>query len=899
MRWVEKLRLRGRTLFRHGRVERELDGELRFHLEQQIAENRAAGMTAEEAGYAARRSVGGVEQIKEGCRDMRGVNWIEDLVHDTRYGLRMLRKNPGFTAVAVLTLALGIGANTAIFTLLHAALWRPMPVKNPEEIHHLLRASTSGDFAGEYSISYPLFQQFRTVAQQWSEVLATSKIGQRKFGLTSLVPERITGEAVSSNFFSVLGVSPALGRLFEPRDDSILGGNHVAVLSDAFWKRRFQSDPTVLGKTIYLDDPELNFPVKTYTVVGVAQPGFSGIEAEAAVDVWVPATASVDKSWMTDPNVIWLRLLARLQPGTDTRRAQAELESAFRAHLAESVRPNAAPQWKSLLDIQHITLRPAASGLATTGRKYEKSLVVLFAVVAIVLLISCANIANLILARNTARQQEIVVRLAMGASRRRIARQLFTENLILSLSGAVCAGILATWSTRLLVSLLPQSTGPIAFNLKPDFAVLGFTAAIAVLTAILFGLGPALRSSNERPEASLCGGRRITGSALSGRILLAGQLALSLPLLVAAGLFLETLRNLETSDLGFRPENVVTFDISFPKDAADARVRQAYAQIQRRLESHAGVIVAGYASGGIYGEGGWMGGVEVEGHVNAPGEDDVVGLIAVSPGLFEAAGMGLLQGRYINAQDGSKSPSVAVVNQSFARYYFANASPIGRHVTLFEEKLAREIVGVVRDARHYGIRERAWPMVYLPDSKPGAFYVRTSLSALALSSIIRGEVTATDKIAQVERVRPFEVDVEDMISPERMTAILSAVFGGLACLMVSIGLYGVVAYGVSRRANEFGIRIALGARQSDIRRLVLGQTLLVVLGGVLTGGALALVTARALSAAIGGMLYGIQPTDISVFCGGTVWLIAVSLLAAFIPARRASRVDPMTALRYE
>ncbi|HKW96503.1 MAG TPA: ABC transporter permease [Bryobacteraceae bacterium] len=891
MRWGDVVRLRGRSIFRRARVERELDDELRFHFDQQIEENLRAGMSAEEARYAARRVVGGLEQIKEKCRDTRGTNWLTDLQQDIRYGLRTLAKNRGFTAVAILTLALGIGANTAIFTLLHAALWKPLPVEHPEEIYHLMRVSSVGDFKGEFSISYPLFQQLAKAARPWGEVVATGRVGPRKFGIGPLPTEHITGESVSGNYFSVLGVGPILGRVLEAKDDSVLGGNHVAVLSDAFWRRRFQAQPSVLGKTIYVDE-------SPYTVVGVAQPGFAGSEAEAAGDVWIPVTAEVPKEWLTQTGNSWLRLLARLAPGEHASRAQAALEGAFRAHVADALLPSAAPRWKSSLESQHMTIRSAPSGLATTGREYEKPLLALLAVVAVVLLIACANIANLILARNAAREHEIQVRLALGASHGRIARQLFTENLILSLLGAACAVALATWATRLLLSLLPEPEVPLAFDLRPDLAVLGFTAAIAVLTAILFGLGPALRSSKE--QTNLRGGRRITGAAFSGRLLLAGQLALSLPLLVGAGLFLETLRNLEKSDLGFRSEQVTTFDLAFPKATSDERVRQAYGEIQRRLESQAGVAVAGYAWPGLYDHGGWSNGVEVEGHVNAPGEDNEVGAIGVSPGLFKAAGIGLLQGRYINTEDQATNRPVVVVNQSFARYYFGNTSPIGRHVTMAAKKeVASEIVGVVRDAKHYGIRERTWRMVYVPGSKDGTFYVRSNLGVPALTAIIRSAVAATDKTAQVERIRPFEADVDSMISQENMVAILSTVFALLACAITTVGLYGVVAYGVSRRTSEFGIRMALGARQSDIRGLVLKQTLVVILGGVALGAAVAWILARVLTSALAGMLYGIQPTDILVFAAGVAWLVAIALLAAFLPARRASRADPMVALRYE
>jgi predicted permease len=756
-------------------------------------------------------------------------------------------------------------------------------VSDPKEIFHLMRSSSVGDFAGEWSYSYPLFQQFSKTAAPWGEVFATEVVGPRKFGLNGVSDQRIAGEAVSGNFFSVLNVGPIVGRVLEPQDDTVLAGNHVAVLSYPFWKRRFQANTSILGKTILYDETP-------YTVVGVARPGFFGIEPGESVDVWVPTTP------VPDPNVIWLRLLVRLHRGVDPAQAQAKLEAAFRAHVADVLLPSASPRFKQMLEAQHITVRPAASGLATTGREYEKPLLVLFAVVAVVLLISCANIANLILARNTARHHEIMVRLALGASRARVAWQLFTENLTLSLFGAFVGVLLSVWGTRLLVSLLPPSPVPMAFNLQPDFVVFSFTAGVAVATAILFGLGPALRASGEKLEMSLQGGRRVIASAWSGRLLLAGQLALSMPLLVGAGLFVETLHNLQSADLGFHPENTVTFDISFPKATADERVHRAYAEIKERLQSHPGVIVASYAWPSIYDNGGWSSSVQVVGHPT-PTEDNDVGMIAVGPGFFESIGLGLLQGRYLDKRDEVGSQPVAVVNQSLARHYFGDASPIGQRIEV--AKTVLQIVGVVHDAKHYGVREKTWRMVYVPTWKAGSFFVRTNLNTQLLSGIIRSEVAATERILQVDRIRPVETTINDMISQERLTALLSSAFGALACLIAAIGLYGVVAYGVSRRTNEFGIRMALGAQRGDIRVLVLRQTLAVVLCGVATGIGGALVVVRLLSSTIDGMLYGIKPTDISLFMGATISLVAIALLAAFLPARRASRLDPLVALRYE
>jgi len=869
-----------------------LDEELRAYQEMAAEEKMKDGMSRKAALRAVRLERGSLELSKEIVRSGGWESFVETCWQDLRFAVRVLRKSTSFTAIAVLTLALGIGANTAIFTLLHASLWTPLPVSDPKEIFHLMRSSSEGDFAGESSYSYPLFQQFSEIASPWGEVFATEVVGPRKFGRNGVSDQRIAGEAVSGNFFSVLKVGSIVGRVLEPQDDNVLGGKHVAVLSYAFWRRQFQFDASILGRAILYDETP-------YTVVGVARPGFTGIDQEVSVDVWVPATAAAaDRVWRPDPNINWLRLLVRLHPGVDPMRAQAILEAAFRTHVADVLLPTASPRFKQMLEAQHITVRPAASGLATTGRKYEKPLIALFALVAVVLLISCANIANLVLARNAARHREIVVRLALGASRARIAWQLVTENLTLSLAGAFAGVLLSVWGTRVLVSLLPPSPLPMAFDLRPNFVVFSFTTGIAVATAVLFGLGPALRASREKLEMSLHGGQRVIGSTWSGRLLLAGQLALSLPLLVGAGLFVETLRNLEASDLGFHAENVVTFDVSYPKATSEDRLRQAYREIKQRLESHPGVIVASW-SPGVYGDGGWDGSVDVIGNPS-PGKDNDVGLISAGPGFFEAIGLGLLQGRYLNSQDQAEKPPVAVVNESFARHYFGSESAIGQRIKLdFERQTVREIVGVVRDAKHYGVRARVWRMVYLPVWLGGSFFVRSNLNPQMLSGIIRADVAASDKVLHIDEIRPFEAVVNDMISPERLTALLSSAFGVLACLIAAIGLYGVVAYSVSRRTNEVGIRLALGAQRGDIRTLVLRQTLAVILCGVAIGIGGALVVVRLLSSTINGMLYGIKPTDISLFMGATISLIAIALLAAFLPARRASRVDPMVALRYE
>jgi predicted permease len=878
------------------RMRRELAAEIEAHIAERAEELIESGMCEPEARQQARREFGNPTLYAETGGEVWGWIWLERMAKDLRYAARSLRASPLFTATAVLSLALGIGANTAIFTLLYASLWKPLPVAAPQQIYQLWRHADAGSWTGDFGDSYDLFQQLSQTCAGVGALFAKSSFGSDKFAAEGVSNERVAGEAVSANMFSVLGVHPFLGRVLEPEDDSRLGGRHVAILSYNFWQQRFQANPSVLGKTIFYNEVP-------YTVAGVAQPGFKGIEAEASIDLWVPITASVEKGFLTDPNINWLRVAMRLHPDVPPSRAQALIDKTFRVYRADKLLPDADPHWRPVLEAQQITMRPAPGGLATTGHKYEKSLLLLMVLVALVLLIASANVANLILARNSARQHEIAIRRALGASRWRIAAQLFSESLMLAAAGAAGGLAIGTWGTRLLISFLPTPDVPLAFDLSPGFAVLGFTAAVALGTAILFGIAPAWRAGRAGEDLTLRTAQRVTRTSFSGRMLVAAQLGLSLVLLVGAGFFILTLRNLKAADLGFRPDNVITFDLSFPKQTSEAHLRQVYPQMKERLDSQSGVIVASYAWPSVYGRGGWSGGgIQVEGHRTAPGEDDEAGLIAAGPGFFNAIGLGLLQGRYLNSQDQTDKPPVALVNESFARYYFGADSPLGRHIKLRQfPDVQRQIVGVVRDARHYGVREPVMRMIYLPASRiqGSSFFVRTRAGANSLAGAIRADAAAIDKTAQVENIRPLETAVDDMISQERLTATLSAAFGALAVLLAAVGLYGVVAYSVSRRTNEFGIRMALGAQRGEVERLVLRQTIGLVTAGVALGLTTAALLVRLFSTVIAGMLYGVSPRNALIFAGAAILLGAVALLAAFLPARRASRIDPMMALRYE
>ncbi len=880
MSWINRLA----GLVRPRRLDAELDDELRFHIESRARQYLEEGMTPDAARRRARLAFGSSDRVKEECREADVIQWLDTTWRDLRYALRTLRASPLFTVTAILSLALGIGANTAVFTLLYASLWKPLPVQEPAQIVHLMRGNAATPDA-EPSFSYKLFGLIADAARPYGEVLAKSSYGMRKFGLDVSSPERVVGEAVSANYFSALRVAPSIGRLFEQQDDNVLGGNRVAVLSHAFWTLRFQADPSVVGRTVYYKE-------MPYSVIGVARPGFAGVESEAMVDVWVPISTDIPRSALTGPNFNSLRLLARLRPGTSVARLQAILDGAFRAHLEGEILRRIPAAFRPAVEAQHLVVRPASAGFSAMGRRYERSLLILLAVVVLVLLISCANVANLVMARNSRRAHEINLRLALGAGGRRVAAQLLMETALLALAGAAGGIALAMWACRLVVALLPQSAVPLAFDFRPNPIVLGFTAAVAITTTLLFGLAPALRAAHAGRTLQLKSGSRTTGRTLAPRLLVAGQLALSLLLLIAAGLFLGTVRNFKAIDLGFQADHLVTFGLSFPRATPPERLRQVYAQVRAGLLESPGIVSASYDTGG-----GWSTSVEAEGRPPAPGADNEVGVIAAGPGWFETIGLGLLEGRYLSDRDTPDSPGV-VVNARLARHFFGNASPVGHRIRFNlggDRPQLHEIVGVVRDARHYGLKARDWPMVFIPSNRDGGFVLRTQGDIPGIGNTIRAAVAASAGIAQVERIRPYRDEIDESLDRERMMAALSTVFGGLATLLAAIGMYGVLAYGVSRRTAEMGIRMALGAQRRDVQWMVFRETASMFAAGIAAGLAGALAATRLIAT----MLYGVKPFDLAIFAGAALLLAAVAAIAGWVPAHRASRIDAMEALRHE
>jgi predicted permease len=865
------------------RAERELAKELRYHMESQVEENLRAGMTPAEARRQAALRFGGVAQVQEECREVRALYWLRTLAGDVRYAARTLRASPAFALTAAASIALGIGANTAIFTLMHTALWKPLPVARPGELYRLAHTAHIED---GWSFSWPQYQELRKAAQPHAAVFARGSTGARRFRAGGGEEERVIGEAVSGSYFRALEIQAAAGRLIEPQDEQ--APEAILVLSHGFWSRRFHADRSVIGAIVEYDE-------QPYRVIGVAQAGFRGIDAGIHSDVWVPV-ASAEARFVADGvSSRWLAAMARTR---DPRAAQAILEARFQRFNAEVLMPRAsAGRYRDALAAQRLRLLPAASGLASEGVPYERALTVLLAIVGAVLLIACANVANLMLGRNVARRQEIAVRIALGAGRLRLASQMLSESGLLAVSGAAAGLVLGLTGSRLILGLLPPSRIPLDFDLRPDPAVLAFATLLVILTAVLTGCGPVWRAWRSGLQGIRDGGMRITERGLTRKLLAVAQLGLSLMLIAGAGLFLRTLYRLATADLGFRPERVVAFEIAYPRAASQEHRARVAREIFDRLSARDG-ISATFASPRVYESGGWSRIISsVDGRKLPADSDHEVQLLGVGPGFFEMLGIGLLAGRTFDAHDHAGNAPVVMVNETFQRKYFPDGA-LGHYVDSGARKpVPAGIVGVVRDVKHMGVKNRAWPAMYLPalqlDGLEGTLLVRSAMSQAPLSALVSGELQQVDPLARIEYAAPLAAAVDSMISRERLIAYLSATFGALATLLAAVGLYGVMAYNMSRRTPEIGIRMALGARPADIRRMALRESLGLAGAGV----ALGVVGALAAGRLVRNLLFGTSATDPRLLGAAVLVMAAVALSASWLPAVRAARTDPNSALR--
>ena len=885
---LSDLWFRIRSLVFSKRADADLDDELQFHLDCERAKLANAGLDDAEARRRSAVAFGGLSSVADACRDARGVSLVADLSRDLRYAVRSLRHTPLFALTVLGSLVLGIGANVTVFTLMHAALWRAIPVRHPEEIVHVRRGNPSRSDGRETSVSYTLYRDLRDAAGASAQVVAKGTPRRRAFGLDPDSMERVTVETVTEDFFGVLGIAPAAGRLLVPGDDGPSGGRRVAVLSHRFWTTRFSADTLVLERAIYIDET-------AFTVVGIAARTFEGVDAERHVQVWLPVTADVmiTPDWLQSHNYYWLTLMARLTPGGNTRALEGVLDTRFRAHLENVLLPGMPARVQAMMRDEHLQLRPAAAGLATTGRRYESQLWVLAGIAACVLLIAGANIGNLVRARNARRQDEFALRRALGASGPRLFRQLFVEGLLLAVAGTAGSLLAAPWIGGGILALLP-ATEPLAFDLAPDWTVFTVAALLGIAAALFAITIPAWRPAT---AASHAGGARVTRRPVMSRAAVALQLATVLVLLVVAGLCLAMLQDLRRVNLGFAAGSVATVELSFPKRVPPADVASTLERIRRSLAETDGIESTSYAFPSVYDLGGTSMGIAPVGYSPAPGEDIGAGTIVVGPGFFVTLRIALREGRDFEQADIRDGESVVVVNEAFARRYFKGRSALGESVRLpaMPAPKVSRIVGVVADVRHYGVRSQPWPMVYQPGGSSGAHLLVRGRDQAATSAAIRAAAESVGAPGQIESIRPLTDVVAAMVSRERLLAVLSSGVAIVALSLAVLGLYGVVAYGVACRRSEIAIRLALGARRLDVQRLVMRDTLAIVAIGVACG------LAGAVAAA--GLLARVVPTSPELsgplLARGALGLAAVALVASWIPSWRASHTDPAATLRSE
>jgi predicted permease len=882
------------NVLRPERLSRNLDREMEFHLAERTDDLIAAGMAPEEAAREAERRFGNRMLQKDRTRDVDVVVWLESLVADLRYAARGIRRSPGFALVVVLSLALGIGANTAIFSLTNALLLRSLPVPDPGSLVRIVQASGT-----EEIFTNPLWEELRDRQDVFSGMFAYAG---RRFDLsTGGLVRRASGALVSGGFFPTLGVVPAAGRLLGPSDDRP-GCPSAAVVSDGFARREYGGDAAV-GRTLTLDG-------QTFSIVGVAEPGFSGINVGSSVDVYVPLCT--EPVLVGDPDVLsaqsrwYLQLVGRLKEGVTPEQAEARVQA-----LAPSIYEETLPEHYATDDQEAylgtmLEVLPAPTGLSSRRDRYGRALMILTAIVALVLLVACANIANLLLARAAARQQESAMRQALGAGRARLVRQLLTETVLLSLIGAAMGVLFAGWASRLLVDLLARRGDSFWLDLSPDGRVLGFTLAVAVATGLLFGLAPAWSAAKADPLATTRGGARgLPGGGVrhrAGKALVLGQVAVSLVLVVSAGLLVGSFRTLSTLDPGFRREGVMLVHADFANAGFEGERRAvARRELLGRLRALPGVETA--ATSMITPVGGMMWTELIAGTGYTPNErtDAMAYFNTVSGSYFSTLGTPLLAGRDLREADGEGAPRVAVVNRAFVERFFGGESPLGQAFSTRDGDSTSdpvEVVGVVGDAKYNSLREEPPPTVYLPFGQGDEFGSGVSI---VLRSDVPPDALSTGVQQAVAEVSPeITLDVTSLsdqlaasLTRSRLLATLSGFFGVLALLLAVIGLYGTLSYAVTRRRGEIGVRMALGASARSVLRMVFTEAGLLVLGGIVVGGVVTLATMRLIAS----FLYGVEPTDPVTFAVATGVLALTALGAALLPAARAAAVEPIEVLR--
>ncbi len=830
---------------------------------------------------------------------------MKTLLQDVRFGMRMLARNPGFTAVAVLTLALGIGANTAIFSAINVVLLRMLPVSHPEELAFLRWESPHE--VTEY-LPYPMFDRLR----EGNEVLA-GMFGFHSLRLATNLdgkPGLAAGQLVSGNYFSMLGVKTIIGRPFTAEEDRLTGGHPFAVISYGYWKRQFGLDPAIVGKSIVLNGVP-------FTIIGVTPPDFFGITVGDSQDIWIPvvmqAAVMDGRSLLNDSRSWWLEVMGRRKPGISTQQATTALNVLYQRMARHQAGTQLSAEAERELTHEKIGLVPASKGLSDLRNRFSEPLLMLMVLVGILLLIGCVNVASLALARATARQKEMAVRAALGAGRLRLIRQFLTENLVLAGLGGIVGMFFAYWGDDLLLTLLASSGTPVALNLRPDAAVFVFTAGVTVLAGIVFGSAPAWRAARTDLNAALkASARTLTTSAGSGRsrwglrkLLVAGEVAMSLVLLVGAGMLARSLQKLRNVEPGFDPTNVLLASVDPTLTGyRGTRLMNLYKELADAVSAVPGVRSASLCAPRPMSGAQWRTGVFVQGHVPGANESTTALMNLIGPDFFKTLRIPLLHGRDFTLRDDARAPAVAIINETMARFYFGRGSPVGRRLSFRGPEGGEiEIVGVAQDIKHNSLREATPRVIYLPylQTPPASLpfgmtlEVRTAGNLESYAGSLRDAIRTVASDLPILGFTTLAEQVNRSLGQERLVAELSSFFGLLALILASTGLYGVMTYMVTRRTGEIGIRVALGAQRSDVLWMVLREGLQLVAMGTSCGLPLAVVFARLISS----QLYGISPYDAWTVCVAIAVLVSVAAIASFIPAHRATKVDPMVALRYE
>jgi predicted permease len=834
---------------------------------------------------------------------------VNGLIQDARYGLRTMLRKPGLTLVAVLSLALGIGANTAIFTLVNAVMLRALPVHDPARLVLLGAGSWRGSM-DEFPdrswqlFSYPFYRDLRQHSEVFGSVAAIQSEPSRVHAVIAADadPERVEVNLVSGSYFSTLGVTPVAGRVLSESDDQTPGGHPIAVASYSFWSRRFGRDPGILGKTLHIGST-------AYSIVGVAPPEFFGTMVGESPDLWIPLAmeAQIPPGWkgLNDDSFQSLYVIGRLKPGRSAQEAEAEVNVRFKDALR--ARAGLEPTQKQVEDIRHarIDVTSAAAGLSQLRIQFSTPLRILMAVVALVLMIACANIANLLLARATTRGREMAVRLAMGARRARLIRQLLTESLLLAGAGGTLGIAMSFWGSRLLLRMVSVGQELVPLDLAPDGRVLAFTLGVCLVTAFLFGAAPAFRATRVDLHSSLKEGRG--GSYLHARTplvraLISSQVALSLTLLVGAGLFVRSLAKLGDVDTGFDKRNVLLFDLDSASSGylEDDRLGELYRSLEGRVAAIPGVEAASFSLF-TFNQGAWTADIWAQGYAPGSENERSVSHNVVGARFFATMGLPVLVGRTFGPEDGAKAPKVAIINETFSRRLSPNRSPLGRRFGLEgpEHSGDVEIVGVVKDAKYESLRETPHAVAYYPYAQRvrylDDFEVRFSGDPRSVASEVRRAISEVDRNLEVSGVTTLAEQVDQSVVHHMLIARLSSFFGLVALLLACMGIYGLASYGVARRTNEIGIRMALGAERPKILWLVMRENLVLVGAGLAAGVPAALASDRLVSS----MLFGLTSTDPATLSVAVLVMLTVGVAAGYLPARRACLVQPMLALRDE